>query len=156
LQQITPRHSAEIPDDWFYKSSLTLLAPDGQSNVIVSSEPLDPETTLERYVEVQGTLLQGGEFPGYQERSLEPKDDAFGDRRGFLRHFEWQPPDNVRVTQIQVYCVDRGRGHTATATTPKEGFDERELMLRDILDGLRIEEAHAPHGVAPAPSELPT
>ena len=33
---------AAAPADWFFKEQITFLAPDGQANVIASTEPLDP------------------------------------------------------------------------------------------------------------------
>ncbi|HUR85345.1 MAG TPA: tetratricopeptide repeat protein [Solirubrobacteraceae bacterium] len=130
--------SSPVPEDWFAKESTTLLAPDGQANVIASAEPLDPEITVERYAEVQGEILEK-EFPGYHEAMFEPF-PMFGDRHGFVRQFEWTPPDGVPVTQIQIYYVSKGRGYTATATTPTSGFPDRELTLMAVLRGLRLGE----------------
>lgn len=41
LQRFKPQLTAPLPEGWFAKESITLLAPDGQANVIASSEPLD-------------------------------------------------------------------------------------------------------------------
>ncbi|MEO8687935.1 MAG: FxSxx-COOH system tetratricopeptide repeat protein [Solirubrobacteraceae bacterium] len=127
---------APIPEEWFAKESTTLLAPDGQANVIASSEPLDPSITNEMYAETQGELLRS-DFPGYREVSYEAA-PIFGGRPGFIRTFEWTPPDGVQVTQIQCYYADSGRGYTGTATTPSSGFPERELTLRSVLGGLNL------------------
>lgn len=131
-----PELTAPVPENWFTKGSTTLLAPDGQANVIASSEPLDPTMTVEMYAEVQGELLER-EFPGYVLKSYESV-SVLGGLQGYIRHFEWTPPDGVTVTQIQIYYVQTGRGYTATATTPKEAFAERELVLREVLRGLRL------------------
>ncbi len=128
--------TAALPGDWFAKESTTLLAPDGQANVIASSEPLDPSIDTDRYASVQGDLLRG-EFPGYEEKSFD-RIEIFGGRSGYMRHFQWTPPDGVPVVQLQLYYAENGRGYTATATTPAEGFPSRELLLRQILLGLRI------------------
>ena len=77
------------------------------------------------------------EFPGYQELAFE-ETELFGGRRGYIRQFEWSPPDGVRVSQIQLYYTEDGRGYTATATTPKDNFPGVELVLRQLLSGLRI------------------
>ena len=79
----------------------------------------------------------GTEFPGYEEKSFD-RMEVFGGRPGYLRHFQWTPPDDVPVTQLQLYYVESGRGYTATATTPTDAFPARELLLRQILLGLRI------------------
>jgi tetratricopeptide (TPR) repeat protein len=132
------RLTAAIPDDWFVKESATVLAPDGQANVIASSEPLDPSIQTDQYASVQGDLLRNGkDFPEYEEKSFEAI-PIFGGRFGYMRHFEWTPPNGDRVAQLQLYYADNGRGYTATATTPATAFPERELVLRQILAGLRI------------------
>ena len=128
--------TAAVPDDWFAKESTTLLAPDGQANIIASSEPLDPSIDTDRYAEIQGDLLRK-EFPDFEQKAFESV-PIFGGRPGYLRHFEWTPPDGERVAQIQLYYVQEGRGYTATATTPLRGFPERELLLRQLLRSLRI------------------
>ena len=125
-----------VPDGWFTKESITLLAPDGQANVIASSEPLDPSIGVEQYAQVQGDLLRK-EFPGYREFSYRSV-TAFG-QPGYLRHFEWTPPDGVRVTQLQVYTVTTGRGWTATATTPSTNFHRFEVAFYATLAGLSME-----------------
>jgi tetratricopeptide (TPR) repeat protein len=127
---------AAVPEGWFAKESTTLLAEDGQANVIASSEPLDPSITTEVYAEVQGDLLVK-EFPGYEQTSFETV-SILGGRQGYLRHFKWDPPDGLPITQMQLYYVEKARGYTATATTPSEAFPERELMLRQVLRGLLI------------------
>ena len=128
--------TAAIPEDWFAKESTTVLAPDGQANVIASSEPLDPGIDTDQYASVQGDLLRT-EFPAYEEKAFDQV-EIFGGRTGYLRHFQWTPPDGEPVTQLQLYYAQNGRGYTATATTPATAFPARELLLRQILLGLRI------------------
>ena len=118
-----------------------MLHPEGTANVIASSEPLDAEIDTERYAAVQGDLL-AKEFPGFELLAFEPK-LIFGGRSGFIRRFKWTPPDNMPVTQIQLYYAEGERGYTATATTPSEQFPELELVLMDILDGLTIGDGDA-------------
>jgi tetratricopeptide (TPR) repeat protein len=128
-----------LPGTWFAKESMTLLAPDGQANVIASSEPLDETIDTHHYAEVQGDLLRN-EFPGYDERRFEKK-TMFGGREGYIREFEWTPPDGVPVTQIQLYYTEAERGFTATATTPSSHFPAVELELRQLLDALIIDQS---------------
>ena len=132
-----PRLAAVMPADWFAKESMTLLAPDGQSNVIASNEPLDADTDTKQYADMQGELLRS-EFPGYREHAYEEIDLFGGGRRGYLRYFEWTPPDDVPVTQLQFYYAENGRGFTATATTPSSNFPNVEAELRQIMAGLSI------------------
>lgn len=87
---------AEPPPGWFVKESLTLLAPDGQANVIISSEPLDRSLTTTEYADIQGGLLVR-EFPGFREHSYDLA-VVFGVFPGYLREFSWLPPDGVEVT----------------------------------------------------------
>jgi hypothetical protein len=129
--------SARVPPGWFAKESLTLLAPDGQANVIASSEPLAPDIDSRDYAEAQGHLLSR-EFPHFVEYLFE-RVRVFGDRDGWQREFAWTPPEGVEVAQIQLYFAEHGRGFTATATTPSGNFASRETtVLRDVLAHLRI------------------
>jgi hypothetical protein len=137
MNRFRPLLSAPVPAGWFVKESTTLLAPDGQANIIASSEPLSPEIDAGQYAEVQGDLLRK-EFPGYREHSFEAM-RLFGDRDGFMRRFEWEPPDGEPVTQIQVYYAEGGRGFTATATTPRKSIGDFEQEFFDVLEGLALE-----------------
>lgn len=136
MSNFKPRLSATLPSDWGVKESLTLLSPDGNANVMVSSEPIDPAMTTEQYAEVQGGLLRE-QFPGYEEHT-DGTARFFGERNARVRRFSWHPPDGVRVTQIQVYFVEDGRSYTATATTPYDHFPVVELELQEILKRLLI------------------
>jgi hypothetical protein len=128
-----------IPDDWLWKETLTLLAGDEGANVIFSSEPLRTGVDLERHVDEQGQLL-AREFPGYRQSALEPK-RMLGGRSGYLRRFEWKPPEGEPVTQIQLYCVVGSRGYTATATTPTAEFKSRGELLVDVLEHVALGES---------------
>lgn len=132
----TPTLRASLPADWLAKESITLLAPDGQANVIASSEPLAPDVDLHRYAGAQGELLRT-EFPGFVENTFEEM-TVFRDRAGYLRRFEWSPPEGERVTQLQLYYVEDARGYTATATSPTATFREYEPDLLEILLSLTI------------------
>lgn len=132
-----PELTASVPEGWFVKSSITLLAPNGQANVIASSEPLGPGIDTRQYAEIQGELLRR-EFPRYTEFWFAPVEVA-GIGKCFMRCFEWQPPDGVPVTQVQMYYVREGRGYTATATTPSSAFERFEWQLHEIMNGLVLE-----------------
>jgi hypothetical protein len=132
-----PQLTATLPAGWVVKESITLVGPDGQANVIASSEPLDASTDTERYADLQGELLRQ-EFPGYRE-SVFGRISLFGGHEGYMRRFEWEPPNSEPVTQMQLYYAENGRGYTATATTPSTQIRRFELLLRQILGGLRIE-----------------
>ena len=127
---------ATLPRSWQVKESVTLLAPDGQANVIASIEPLDEGIALEQYAGIQGDLLQK-EFPGFREHAY-GEVIALGGRSGMMREFTWAPPDGVEVSQIQLYYVEDGRGYTATATTPASQFPARRVELRQILLAVRL------------------
>jgi hypothetical protein len=127
-----------VPQDWYFKESITLLAPDGQANVISSSEPLDPDITTDQYASVQGKLLEE-EFPEYIEIAFEPS-LVFGGLAGWMRRFEWTPPDGGVITQVQIYAVKDSRGFTATATTPITSFDDYEQSIYAILGSLRVDQ----------------
>lgn len=133
-----PRLRVPQIDGWFAKESITVLRADGQANVIVSSEPLDPTIDTMRYAEVQGDLLRS-EFAGYQEDSYGPE-LVFGGRPGSFRKFRWTPPDGIPVVQLQMYYAAGGRGYTATATTPAAQFSRVEAVLLEILRGIVIVE----------------
>lgn len=143
--QTQPSITLILPDGWFFKESLTLLAPDGQANVIASSEPLDRSITAREYAEVQGDLLES-EFPGYRQFStLEPLNLKGLSDKAFLREFSWNPRDGDTdtVRQLQIYAVRSGRGFTATATTPESRYDDFRIELMEILVSLCINEQAA-------------
>ena len=125
-----------VPEGWFAKDSVTLLAPDGQANVIASTEPLDPGIDVHQYARVQGDLLRH-EFPGYVEHSFTPE-TILGNRAGYLRRFQWTPPDGVPVLQVQLYAVEPGRGITATATTPTTQAERFVEMFEAVLSSVRF------------------
>lgn len=137
MRTFHPAITGSLPDTWFAKESMTLLAPDGQANVMASSEPLDETIDTDQYATVQGDVLRK-EFPGYREAQFE-RLAIFGGREGYIREFEWTPPDGVPVTQIQLYYAENGRGYTATATTPSTHFPAVEVELRQLLSGLTID-----------------
>jgi serine/threonine protein kinase len=130
--------SVELPPGWYIKESWTLLAPNGQANVIVSSEPLDPSIDVTRYATIQGDLLRR-EFPGYVEHGFQPFAFASG-QQGYRRDFEWTPPDGVCVRQVQLYYAGGGRGFTATATTPASFAPGLMGLFNTTLESIRIDE----------------
>lgn len=137
VNRFEPHLTAPLPAGWFAKESLTLLSPDGQANLIVSSEPLDPSVDTTQYAAVQGDLL-AREFPGYHQLAFEPA-RMLGSRQGYIRRFEWRPPDGLPVTQLQQYYVESGRGYTATATVPSTLFERFEDQFLELLGGIRID-----------------
>jgi hypothetical protein len=136
MESFRPRITAGVPDGWYVKESITLLQPNGEANIIASAEPLDPTLTSEVYATTQGDVLRD-EFPGYREISFGTT-DLFGGQSGFVRKFEWTPPDGEQVTQIQIYYVESGRGYTATATTPTISLHKFESVLLDTLRALTL------------------
>ncbi len=138
MRNFKPRLAAKMPADWYAKESITLLAPDGGANVIASSEPLVPTLTTREYADIQGNLLSD-EFAEYEQQSFGPA-ELLGGREALIRRFSWRPPEGEPVTQIQLYHVEGARGYTVTATTPSNRFAELELQLRQVLEGLVIED----------------
>ncbi|UDY34998.1 DcrB-related protein [Dermatobacter hominis] len=132
-----------VPAGWFVKESITLLAPSGQANVIVSSEPLDPTITTAQYAATQGELLRR-EFPGYVEHRVD-ETGVFG-MDGYLRQFEWTPPDGVRVAQVQAYATREGRGYTATGTAPATVAGEHIRTFLDVLRSVEVDGPTRPSG----------
>ncbi len=141
MQTVKGELAASIPPDWYWKESITLLAGDGEANVIFSSEPIDPGLGLEEYAMSQGKVLAEN-FPAYREIAFEPM-TMMGGRPGRLRRFEWRPPDKPPMTQIQLYCVEGDRGYSATATTPTAHIQAAEPVLVGILERLTVERAAA-------------
>src|SRR6266508_4487879 len=101
--------TADLPDGWSGKESITLLAPDAQANVIASNESLDPSIDSHQYADIQAGLLRS-EFPGYREFSF-GKRTVFGARSGFEQHFLRPHPDRRALTQIQLYYASGSRGY---------------------------------------------
>lgn len=126
--------SAPLLNNWLFKESITLLEPNGAANVIFSSENLAENIDSRSYAETQEKLLRD-EFPEFSQIDFEPM-TIFGNHEGFMRRFEWTPPDGKRVTQLQLYAVINGRGYTATATALAKDFSEHELQIVEIVEGL--------------------
>jgi hypothetical protein len=137
--------------EWSFKESYTLLSPDGQANVIVSSEPIGPDMDSDAYADIQGDLLQR-EFPGYEEYAFESM-LLFGGYAGFMRKFKWIPPEKDPVTQIQIYYASGGKGYTATATTPSSQYERYADLLHQTLTALRIAVPQQP--AVDGPSTVP-
>lgn len=133
-----PRLTAPMLEGWFAKESITLMAPDGQANVIASSEPLDGTFDSQRYALLQGELCRK-EFPGYRELAFESA-RVFGGKDGYVRRFVWNPPDGVPVTQIQGFYAEPERGFTFTATTPSTQFERFEMQFRQLIEGLALDQ----------------
>lgn len=137
MQKFKRQLTAPLPEGWFAKESITLLAPNGQANVIASSEPLDPAIDTNLYAQVQGDLLRK-EFPRYREFASEPARMLAG-KNGYMRHFEWTPAGGDAVTQIQFYYAEEGRGYTITATAPSTQFERFEVQFRQLLVGFALD-----------------
>lgn len=135
-QNFRPQITAQMPKEWFGKESITIVEPDSQANVIASSEPLGSDFDAARYAEVQVKLIRV-EFPGYQELFFGSA-LVFGNRRGYVHHFQWIPPDGLSITQIQMFYIENERAYTATATTSTVLFERYKEQLQEILDSLRI------------------
>jgi len=121
----------EIPTGWLWKETMTLLAPDGTSNVIASSEPLPDGVDAAAFARSQGELLYRT-LPAYAELDFSPS-AAFGTPDGFVRTFEWAPPEGQPVTQVQIYAVVGNRAYTATATAEKQSFPAARTALLEVL-----------------------
>lgn len=129
------------PPGWYRKTSVTLLAPDGQANMIASSEPLDPTIDTEQYALTQLTLLRR-EFPKFEEHA-----SGRLDLDGIIavwRQFSWSPPDGVPVTQVQLYATTIGRGYTATGTSPTASWDRFEEIFHDTFRSMIITPQETP------------
>jgi hypothetical protein len=136
MQSFRHAITAQIPDDWLTKESITLYEQNWEANVIASYEPIEEGLTSKEYAESQGDPLRQ-EFPAYDEISFSPT-ELLGGRSGYLRKFEWTPPDGERVTQLQLYYAENGRGFTATATTSSVAFYKFERVLIDVLRNLSL------------------
>ena len=134
---IPARLSCEVPSDWYVKESLTLLAPDGSVNVIVSSEPLDLDGAIDSqaYATEQGRLLEIG-CPGYQELEYQAVSWPSGCSAWF-RRYRWCPLSADPVEQLQIYWVDRGRGYTGTATGSIASIGQADNTVMSILRSVR-------------------
>jgi hypothetical protein len=132
MTTFTSQVALPLPDGWVGRETIAVQSPDGQANVIASSEPVAPETTGEEYAELVGRSLTEQELPGYRELSFERADE--GDH--WLRTYEWEPAESPSITQTQLYYVDDGRGYTVTATMATSERPRFELQLDLLLRSL--------------------
>jgi len=133
MTTFTSQVAMPLPEGWVGRETIAIQAPDGQANVIATSEPVAPETTGEEYAELVGRSLAEQELPGYRVVSFERADE--GDH--WLRTYEWEPPEAPSITQTQLYYVDDGRGYTVTATmatSERARYElELDLLLRSLI-----------------------
>lgn len=166
-QMSRPTVRVPIPPGWRFKESYTVLAADGKANVIVSSETVSADSSVETYAADQAELLN--DFPGYHLLEEDPniRLEGLADH-ATLRKFTWQPEerDSSPVTQLQLYAKpSAGRGITATATARSVDFDGVEgellsILLRVVVDSRASASLDAvvlgPVGTSPPNSDLAT
>ncbi len=155
-QWTSSRLRARVPDGWSVQESWTLVAADGQANVVVSREPLPPGIGAEQYAQGRGDRL-GTEFPQYQQHVLTALPLTSGP--GYARLFSWAPPGGARIVQVQVYATAPGTGFTATATAPAASFQSLAEVLDGVVRSLEFDPAPrpdpAPVPAAPLPDPEP-
>lgn len=134
MEPFEPALAVSLPPGWHATESLTLRAPDGAANVIVSAEAGTPGRSSRELADTHGEALH--EFPGYRELALERVVVDSGD--AYLRRFEWSPPDAAPVMQLQLYHTDGERDYVATGTTTTEETGRYELVLRHVLDSIKF------------------
>lgn len=128
--------SADVPDGWDIRDSLTMTAPDRGANVIFSSDRLEQAMSAQEYAELNGQQLKN-QFPDYSE--IDVGEFPLGDGHpAVFRQFQWFPEDGEPVTQIQLYLTDSERGYTATATCLVRDFSRYQKTLLGLLAGLAI------------------
>lgn len=137
-----PLLSADVLPGWFYKESYTFLAPDGQANVMMSTEPLDEAIDSDAYTEIQGSMLEN-EFPGYQQLALEPYVISGVEGHGWLREFSWNPEGQEPVQQTQIYVVLFGRGCTVTATSLASEYEKHRADLAAVFGSIAVHTENA-------------
>jgi hypothetical protein len=116
------------------KRTMTLLSPDGDANVIASTEPLSFGIGTREYAEGQGQLLEQ-EFPKFEELG-EERSPAFG--RGITRTFTWTPEDGEPVWQVQGYRAVSGIGYVATGTTYADASVAARRELERAVESVRF------------------
>ena len=116
---------------------LTLLT-DGRAIELPNAVRLNHlRRRVERWTDL--LLAHTSGWTDVSEFAFEPA-RMLGGKSGYIRRFEWTPPDGVAVTQIQLYYAEDGRGYTATATTPSTQFERFEMQFRQLLGGLALDE----------------
>jgi hypothetical protein len=147
-QWTSSRLRAQVPDGWSVRESWTLQAPDGQSTIVVSREPLPPGVGTGQYAQGHGDRL-AAEFPQYQQHVLTLLVLASGP--AYARLFSWAPPGGMRVTQVQVYATGPGTGFTASATTSAASFGAVADVVDGVLRSLEFDLGPAPASPAGPP-----
>jgi tetratricopeptide (TPR) repeat protein len=86
-------------------------------------------------------LAQGREraaLAGYREVSFR-REALLGPRRGHVRRFEWQTPEELRIVQTERYRVRGWNASTFTTTMPVDLAEVRGDQLDQVLDSIRVE-----------------
>ena len=146
MERIDSDVTVALPTGWAVKHSITLVAPEGDANVIASSEPVPDGMTTEEYAASQRLRLEQ-DFPGFRQLHSESI-TLVDDRPAWLRVFAWEPPDQTPVTQVQMYAVLGGRGYTATATTTSEQYPRHQVELTQLIRSISVGDGRVPVGSA--------
>jgi uncharacterized protein YjbI with pentapeptide repeats len=128
VSSVPPGWIIEVDDEEY---TLTVQNRNAYAEVIVSSEPIDPDIDTQEYAEHQGDLLQE-DLPGYHVFTYE-QTNVFGGDLGFRRVYSWDPEDGPPITQIQQYYAENSRGYKATATAYSSEIARYEPEMRQVL-----------------------
>jgi hypothetical protein len=123
-----------LPPGWAARDSATFTAPDGLSNLIVSSEPLDRTPTAREYADGPLSDLQG--LNEFEELSFE-RVELPGGVEGYVRRYTWIN-DDVPISQFLAHFVVGDRGYTASGTSLK-GVPETEAQLLQLVQAIAVQ-----------------
>ncbi len=116
-----------LPPGWAVQESMTLTAPDGVSNLMVSGDQLEASKTAREYADEALTHLQG--LNQFEEVSFEPV-ELPAQVEAYVRRFTWVTEDDVSVSQCQAYFVVGDRAYVATGTTIKGAAELEEQLVQ--------------------------
>jgi hypothetical protein len=138
LSRAPARPALGLPEGWVDRSVLTFVGPDGgegSPSLVVSSDRLEPGTSMARYAAMQDAAVRAG-FDGIE--LLEDRETTVGGHRAVRRTYRWRYDD--RTMRQRTWSLVVGQtGYTIVASAPDAMFEGLRSTFAAALREFRIE-----------------
>lgn len=136
----TIRHgelTVPLPDGWADASQIVAMGPEEEgfrASVVVSAEPSQGQETAKDFAARALSQLQRS-VQGFALVSEKPA--SFGGQQGVSREYTCQA-GNVKIAQLQFYCVTNGQSFTFTYTQRADRIAYTRAMAELFFSSVRI------------------
>ncbi|HEY0387646.1 MAG TPA: DcrB-related protein [Gaiellales bacterium] len=138
LSPAPSRPALGLPAGWVDRSVVTFVGPDegdGSPSLVVTSDGLEPGTSMARYAAMQDAAVRAG-FDGIE--LLEDRETTVGGHRAVRRTYRWGY-DGRTMRQRTWALVVGDVGYTIVASAPDATFDGLRSAFAAALREFRIE-----------------